>query len=215
MRSAIILAGGKGSRLNFLNKAFLKIGDRTLIQIIIDNIEQVVNEIIVSVSDEEEKKVFEKELGNIKIVADSVKNFGPVAGILSGLKNTESDYSIVLACDMPFVNKNVVEYLFKNVKGYDAIIPKWDDDRVEPLHAVYKRDKMLIEAEKAVNSGFKRIIVPISNLSKVKYISVNEIADIDPGLKTFLNINTMEDFKRLIQNFHKFAKNNKYLNIQN
>ncbi|MFQ6050387.1 MAG: molybdenum cofactor guanylyltransferase [Candidatus Hydrothermarchaeota archaeon] len=197
MRSAIILAGGKGSRLNFINKAFIKIRGRSLIEIVIENVKEVVDEVVISVANEREKKFFENELGDTKIVKDIIEDFGPLAGILTGLKNTKSEYSVVLACDMPFLNKDVIDFLFKNTRGYDAVIPKWEDDRVEPLHAVYKRESMLKETEDAVNKGFKKILVPICRLPRVKYISVNEIAAIDPELRTFVNINTLEDLKKL------------------
>ncbi len=100
MRTAVILAGGKGSRLNFVEKALLELDGKPILNHIIETLSRCVDEIIVVARDEEQQRRL--HLAGITIVRDEVQDFGPVAGICSGLSASSSQYAFVAACDMPF-----------------------------------------------------------------------------------------------------------------
>ena len=101
MRTAVVLAGGKGSRLNYVEKALLELHGEPILNHIIETLSGCVDEIVVVARDEEQQRTL--HLAGVRIVRDEVRGFGPVAGICSGLKASSFEYAFVAACDMPFI----------------------------------------------------------------------------------------------------------------
>lgn len=194
--SALILAGGKGSRLGYQEKALIDINGKPLIAFVIENLKKVVDNIIISVRNTEQGELLESHLSGCRFAYDVHKNIGPLAGILSGLEACEDEYCFTAACDMPFINEKVVRTLFMKSEHYDAAIPRREGGFLEPLHAVYRCKPMIRETEKAIESGETVILAPIFKL-RVNYVGIDEIKRIDPELRTFMNINTCEDIQEL------------------
>lgn len=197
-RSALVLAGGKGSRLGYKEKALIDINGRPLIALVIGALEKAVDNVIISVRDRAQGESLKSCLQGYRLACDAYKNRGPLAGILSGLAACEDEYCFIAACDMPFINENVVRMLFRESEGYDAAIPRHDDGLLEPLHAVYRCEPMMRETKKAIESGETIILAPVFKLN-VNYAGMDEIKQIDPGLRTFMNINTHEDMEALFR----------------
>jgi molybdopterin-guanine dinucleotide biosynthesis protein A len=196
--SALILAGGVGSRLGFQEKALIDINGRPLIALIIVRLEKVVDTIIIAVRDEAQGELLNSHINGCGFAYDTYKNRGPLAGILSGLSVCKDEYCFIAACDMPFINSKVVKMLFKECEGFDAAIPCWNDGLLEPLHAVYRCEPMVIETKKAIENGENIILAPVSKL-KVKCVAVDDIKKVDSRLRTFMNVNTPEDLKRIAE----------------
>jgi molybdopterin-guanine dinucleotide biosynthesis protein A len=190
MRTAVILAGGKGSRLNFVEKALLELHGKPILYHIIETLSPCVDEIIVVVRDEEQQRRL--HLAGVTIVRDEVQDFGPVAGICSGLSASSSQYAFVAACDMPFIKADVVDLLFHKAAGYDVAIPY----PLEPLHAVYRREATIRAAKLAIQRRKGAIMYVIDQL-QVNFVPKDEIRLIDPSLCTFVNINSLEDVEIL------------------
>ena len=195
MRSALILAGGSGRRLGCKEKALIPIKGRTILEYNLDLFERLVDEVIISVRDDEQKCVLVQYTGERTIIADHYTDVGPLAGILEGLKEAEGEYVFITACDMPFLNLEVIEMLFQRAIGHDAAIPVWENKMLEPLHAVYRTSPMVIETEKALKNGDKIALAPVFNMKDVVYVDMEDVRAIDPGLRTFININTQEDME--------------------
>jgi molybdopterin-guanine dinucleotide biosynthesis protein A len=194
--SALILAGGMGSRLGYREKALIDFNGRPLIEEIIERLEKVVDSIIISVRDRAQGELLGATLSRgYRFAYDDHRNVGPISGILSGLSECEDEYCFISACDMPFINRDVVRLLFERCENYDAAIPRWDDGFLEPLHAVYRCAPMINEIKKAIDKGEKIILAPVFKM-KVNYVAVNEIRKLDPDLRTFININTCEDMQK-------------------
>ena len=194
--SALILAGGMGSRLGYREKALIDINGRLLIELIIERLEKIVDSIIISVRDLAQGEMLESALGRgYRFAYDDYRNLGPISGILSGLSECEDEYCFISACDMPFIHPDVVRLLFEKSESYDAAIPRWEDGFLEPLHAVYRCAPMIHETKKAIERGAKIILAPIFKMN-VTYVPMNEIRKLDPDLRTFININTDEDIQK-------------------
>ena len=112
-KSAAILAGGKSSRMNYRNKAFLKYEEDYFIERIIKALEDYEEIIIISNNPEEYT-----EFG-LKVFKDIYPSQGPLSGIHSALNHIKNDYCLVVACDMPFINKEVVNYLGNIKEDYE------------------------------------------------------------------------------------------------
>jgi molybdenum cofactor guanylyltransferase len=196
--SAIILAGGKGKRMGYREKALLEFNGKPLITCVIKSLEKVVDDIIISVRDKAQEELLITVLPGYTYISDDYENTGPLSGILSSLTACRDEFCFIAACDMPFINENVVDLLFKKSEDHDAAIVRREDGYLEPLHAVYKCKPMVFETKKAIMNGNKKILAPIHRM-KVNYVEIEEIRKIDPDLKTFININTLEDLNRNCQ----------------
>ena len=98
---------------------------------------------------------------------------------------------------MPFINERVVDALFEIAfTGYDAVVPRWENGMVEPLHAVYRREPMLAAIREAVGRGEGKILTALSQLKNVYFLPIDRIKGLDPSPRTFTNINTPEELKR-------------------
>jgi molybdopterin-guanine dinucleotide biosynthesis protein A len=195
--SALILAGGMGSRLGYREKALININGKLLIELIIERLEKVVDRIIISVRDIRQGELLKAVLSREYWFAyDIYKNTGPMSGILSGLSTCRDEYCFITACDMPFIDENVVRLLFRRSKNYDAAIPRWEDGFLEPLYAVYRRAPMIHETKNAIERGETVILAPIFRMN-VNFVPVDDIRSFDPDLRTFVNINTEEDIQKL------------------
>lgn len=198
-RSAIVLAGGRGRRMGMVEKALLEFERKTILERLLESLFQVVDEVILSVRDKAQEKMFNQVLKKfpsreISFCFDTLEDVGPLEGIRVGLLESKSEYSFVCAGDMPFVDSRVVELLFERANGHDAAIPRWEDRKYEPLHAVYSR-KLIPEIGKAFERGKRSVLAPVFEMQDVVFVEVSEIKQLDPSLKTFVNINTAEDIE--------------------
>ena len=201
-KTVLILAGGKSQRFQSLDKCLITLNNKPLILHVIDNLSGVADEIIVAARDEQQgKQIRDKIPDKILLVFDSLKGFGPLAGVISGLERASFPYSLVIGCDMPFVNEYVVEFLFEVAErgNYDAVVPRWENGMLEPLHAVYKKEPTLTAIKDAIKQSDKRIFTSLSQLKNVNFVPVNKIREIDSDLKTFRNINTPEELEKCLK----------------
>jgi molybdopterin-guanine dinucleotide biosynthesis protein A len=209
-RSAIVLAGGRGRRMGMVEKALLEFEGKTILERLLENLFRVVDEVILSVRDIPQKEklmpVLEKfPSREIRFCFDTLEDAGPLEGIRAGLLESGSEYSFVCAGDMPFVSFRVVDLLFEKAAGHDVALPRWEDRMFEPLHAVYSR-KLIPEIEKAFERGKHSVLAPVFEMQDVVFVEVSEIRELDPGLRTFANINTVEDLESMIGSAVEKAK---------
>lgn len=209
-KSAVVLAGGRGRRMGMVEKALLEFEGKTILERLLESLFRVVDEVILSVRDKNQEKKFRPVLEKfpareIRFCFDTLEDAGPLEGIRAGLLESRSEYSFVCAGDMPFVNPEVVSLLFKKASGHDAALPKWEDGKFEPLHAVYSK-KMISEIEKAFKKGKRSVLTPVFEMKDVVFVEISEIREIDPELRTFANINTVEDMEFIIGSSDKNEK---------
>ena len=201
-RSAVVLAGGRGRRMGMVEKALLEFEGKTIIERLLESLFKVVDEVILSVRDKNQEKKFKPVLEKfpareIRFCFDTLEDAGPLDGIRAGLLESRSEYSFVCAGDMPFVNFRVVDLLFEKADGHDAALPRWEDRKFEPLHAVYSK-KLVPEIEKAFEKGRCSVLTPVFEMQDVIFVDISEIRELDPELRTFANINTVEDMENMI-----------------
>jgi molybdenum cofactor guanylyltransferase len=199
LRSAIVLAGGKGKRMGMTEKALLEVKGKSILERQLESLFQVVDEVILSFRDIAQKERFRPVLEKfssyeVHFCFDTLVDAGPLEGIRGCLLQSRSEYSFVCAGDMPFIDPRVVDFLFENAIGHNAALPKWGEGTFEPLHAVYSK-KIITEIEKALENGKYSVLTPVLETPDVVFIEISEIRKIDPDLKTFANINTAEDLK--------------------
>ena len=195
--AAVVLAGGSGSRAGYVEKALLEFDGTPLLAHVTGKLSQITNTVIISLRDEVQKKLFSELFPGITIVVDRYHGVGPLAGIEAGLSGSDKEYTLVLGCDMPFVNLDVLKYLLDRCEGFDVTIPRWSDGRFEPLHAVYRTRVMRDEVRRSIEQGERFILAPTFRRELIRYIDVDELREFDPKLDTFRNVNTEDDVKSM------------------
>jgi molybdenum cofactor guanylyltransferase len=209
-RAALILAGGKARRFQTIDKtwqdkALAELAGKPLLVHAIENVRNVVDEVAVCVNDEQRKEKYASILENhalsgIKIVVDEQVSgiSGPNLAIMSGLKAVESDWCLTLPCDMPFLQPKVAEYLLKVAEGFEVAVPMWPNGRLETLLMVLERQSALEIAETLCTLKRPRSDDIPRGASKTLLVSpVNHIKSLDPELRSFININSIEDLSKL------------------
>jgi len=189
--SCIVLAGGKGLRLG-QDKALEIIGNRSLLERVVFHLSFFNSDILVVTA----LKQSYPQLGGypkLKVVTDIYLNKGPLGGIYTGLKASNSFYNLVVACDMPFLNQALLHYMLQISAGFDLVVPRLGD-MVEPLHAVYSKGCLTpIESLlKQGNLGVRQLFT----LVRVRYVDAEEINRFDPEHLSFFNINSQADLEK-------------------
>ena len=202
LKTAIILTGGKGRRMGMVEKTLLEFQGKPILERLLENLFLVVDEVILSLRDAAQKEKFNPVLEKfstreIRFCFDFLQNAGPLEGIRAGMLAARSEYSFVCAGDMPFINPEVVNLLFEKTIGHDAAIPSWGDGKFEPLHAVYSK-KLIAEIEKTLEKGKYSVLAPVFEMQDVMFIDISEIREIDPQLRTFVNINNVSDLENIL-----------------
>lgn len=183
--SAIVLAGGRSQRLG-REKATETINGQSLIKRVITSLSFLNSDIII-VSGSDKAALGLSGYPRLRVVADAYSGKGPLVGIYSGLTASASAYNLAVACDMPFLSRELLTYLLKERAGYDVVLPRLDNT-VEPLHAVYSR-ACLPAIEEMFRRG-KYGVHQLFELVKVRYIEADEIDRFDPRHMSFFNVNT-------------------------
>ena len=197
--TSIILAGGKNLRLG-RNKAFEVIGGKTIIERVFERLEPISSQIVIVTSWAE----FDVEFNlNVEVVADIYPDMGPLGGIYTGLTASMSHVNIVAACDMPFLNTGLLEYMTEILAGYDAVVPRLANEMIEPLHAVYSRNCLSRIDERL--TAKKLSIHAFLDEMNVRYLEEEESRKIDPELISFFNINYQTDLEKALGMVEKYG----------
>lgn len=186
---AAIIAGGQGSRLGGVEKGLLKIGGKRVIEYVLHALKDF--EKVIVCRDNRQSLLYSKYAPTI---TDILKGLGPLSGIHSALSHFGRSVLIV-SSDMPFLNARVCKVIYEECLNADAVIPKWEDGKLEPTFAAYST-KLISEIERCFELGEKKVIKAIEGLEKVKFYPVEKLRRYDENLLTFFNINTFEDLER-------------------
>jgi len=190
--TAIILAGGKSTRVGLnRSKDQIKFAGRPLIDWVISKLTSLDNlkeENIIIVGPKEKYPHFKR------VVQDIFPQKGPLGGIFSGLKASNSQYNLVVACDMPFLEVKLLQYMREEIDSNDIIIPRYNRGYIEPLCAIYSK-KCLEVMEKNIQSGILSVRKIFPYL-KIKYIEEEEVKKYDPKFYSFFNVNFKHDFRK-------------------
>ncbi|ADB57609.1 molybdenum cofactor guanylyltransferase [Archaeoglobus profundus] len=183
-----ILAGGKGSRIG-LDKGFLELNGRMFAEILLERFDGC--NVVFVCRDKKQAETYRTKF-NCNTIIDTVKEFSPLAGIHSALEHFR-DYVLIVAVDMPLVRRELAEFLYRKARGYDALIPRWSDGKLEPLLACYSYTAVK-EIEQCITRGVRKVSKPFENL-KTLYYPIERLRVFDEKLISFVNVNTPKDLE--------------------
>ena len=196
--TGIILCGGKSSRM-LTNKALLKLGDKTIIEIILDEMKKVFDEVILSANECDDFAFL-----NIPIVKDIQVNRGPLSGIYSALKNSQTANNFIVTCDLPLINNKLIEHI-STIKSVKEIIIPAINGTPQRLFGIYNKSVIekieeifsLSEIDKSIKGSVydlhQRVSVELVEIAHLPFYNEN----------MFVNMNTPEDFKSIKNIYEK------------
>ena len=187
--TGVILAGGASSRMGS-NKAFLPLKGVRFIENVYRTLAELFEEVMV-VTNSPEQYTFLP----CRKVPDLYPGKGVLAGIHSGLMHSKEPAIFAVACDMPYLNAELIRYLTSLSAGADLIIPSTDSG-FEPLHALYRKG-CLPAIEELLQSEANRRVIALLSRVRVREVHSEVIASFDPEFNSFTNINTPEEYYRL------------------
>ncbi len=187
--AAVVLAGGKNSRMGGVDKAFMRVEGQPCIVRILATLRRLFAPIVV-VTNRPEKY---REFGEIVVVRDDFPGYGPLAGLYTGLRTVVAEAYFVVACDMPFLRWEPIRYLARYMPGVDAVIPYWEGD-LEPLHGFYARSVLPV-AERLLREGKAGVRELLSQV-RVHYVPEAELKAVPGAEESFRNVNTPADAMR-------------------
>jgi molybdopterin-guanine dinucleotide biosynthesis protein A len=191
--TSIVLAGGKNLRLG-RNKALETIGGKSLIECVIERLRPLSNQILIVTSP---NQLDFPAACKAEILLDLYPEKGPLGGIYTGLLASRTSHSIVVACDMPFLNTELLRYIIELADDFDVVVPRLEEGTLEPLHAVYSRSCLgNIKTQLERNQLGVDILF---NTVRVRYVERTEYQKLDPQLLSFFNINYQSDLDRAIE----------------
>ena len=191
--SGIVLAGGKSRRLG-RDKAVEPVGGEPLIQRVIGRLSQVAGQMVVVVADAQRGADLSLP-DTAKVAIDMFPGGGSLGGIFTGLSVADANWGVVVACDMPFLNLELLGYMLALRDGYDAVVPVLDD-RPEPTHAIYSKACLPYMESRLQANDLK--IARFFDEVRVKYLPQRAVERRDPEHLSFFNVNTQEDLDRAL-----------------
>ena len=188
--TAVILAGGRSRRLG-RDKAVEPFDGEPLIRRVIRRASEAVSaqQVVVVVADPVRAAALPLDADH-RVAVDVFPDCGSLGGIYTGLDASITQWSLVTACDMPFLSTPLLARLVELRHGVDAVVPVVDG-RPEPTHALYNR-RCLSAIESRLRAGQLKISGFFDDVA-VRYVPEAEMRNFDPDLLSFFNINRPED----------------------
>lgn len=185
--TGVVLAGGQSKRMG-ADKASLVLGGKPMIAHAIDRLREVLPEVVVVAKD-----ACRLDVPGVKVIADAAPDVaGALVGIYSALLAVKTPYAFVVACDMPYIRPELVRRMIEACHGCDAFVPRIGA-AIEPLFALYSR-ACLPSIEKRLDAGDLRVRGFFEDVNTA-YAEEQFLREADPGLSSFVNINTREDLE--------------------
>lgn len=196
-----VLVGGKSSRMG-TNKFALSHGGATFSERAADALREIAaGRVFFVVGVDQSPDNAELLPLDVPRIADVLPNKAALGGIYTALQHSKSDWIAILACDYPFVTKDLFVRLAEIGKLTDssvsAVAPIQSDGRVQPLCALYRVDVCLNIASRLLESDEIPPVRKLLETAKARLIDFERLADLPGADQFFINVNTPEDFLRI------------------
>lgn len=185
--TVVIQAGGRSSRMG-RDKGLVPLGGRPMIEHILDAVDDLADDLLLVTNQPTQYLHF-----GLRMVGDEVPGAGALPGLRTALRAATDQYVLVVACDMPFLNRDLLRYevdlAFETQK--DVIVPRWEN-HFQTMHAIYKRATCLKAIENALADKQERMISFFPSVL-VHKIEPEEVMRFDRHGRSFFSVNTPEN----------------------
>lgn len=191
----MILTGGESKRMG-MDKAQILLSGKTLLERVLEIVQPLFDDVMIS------GRGAEPYMEGTRFIKDSLPGRGPAVGLCAVIEETRHPFIFAIACDMPFVKPELIEYIVSYREGFDIVVPLYGD-KPEPLCAVYGKASLrrLAKCVEAGKRGLVSFIEQTPGLDVWK-ITEREIREIDADLQSFADIDSPEALlkaKRMIE----------------
>lgn len=174
----IILAGGKSSRMG-QDKGLMLLNGKSMIEHVIETAKQITTQIIIVANNDDYKKF------GLPVFKDDYQEKGPLGGIYTGLKNSLTENNLILSCDIPFVKKDLLQFIISESSENDITVAAFKD-KIHPLIAVYRKT-----CEPVIKSCITQNELKVLNLFEKLNTKQVDVSHFDSS--NFRNINSEND----------------------
>jgi molybdopterin-guanine dinucleotide biosynthesis protein A len=186
--TGVLLAGGKSRRMGE-DKRFILVGQRTLFERSCAVLCGLFEQVCVVIAQDSPSLQTE-----VPVVRDLIPDCGSLGGLYTGLRLAKTQHIFLAACDMPFLNPDVIRYMVHLKDQADIVISRWVT-RLQPTHAVYGRNCLPV-IEEMMKLHNRKIHGMIGHPAlRVSFITEREIQQIDHDGRSMFNINTPSDLE--------------------
>jgi len=194
--TGILLAGGKSRRMG-VDKRFVHIGERTLLESSLEVLRSVFRKILIVIAQDSADLA-----ANAPVIRDLVPDCGNLGGLYTGLKQATTDDVFVVACDMPFLDSKTIRY-FTDLKGDADVVMANLHNQLHPMHALYSR-RCLSVIEGMIAADQLKIQDMLRHPSlRVRIVTEVDLKAIDPDGRSFRNVNTPADLEAARSFIHR------------
>ena len=192
-----VLAGGKSSRMG-TSKAFLKIENETFIERAVNALKTSCNNRVKIILNQNQSAV---DFAAFDYTRDIYPERGAIGGIHTALSISKSEWTIILACDLPLVTDQILKEISKIAldlsQNFAAVVPKQTDGKIQPLCALYRSSLCLPQLTKLLQTQNSVSVRSFLETVPTFYIENNKISA--PNKTVFFNVNTPEDYRSILE----------------
>lgn len=189
MLSVAILAGGKSSRMG-TDKSFTTLLGQPMIERVFAQVQGLGAETLLITNQPEAYAYL-----NLPLYQDLFPDSGPLGGICTALHHSTGSHTLVLACDLPFLSRDLLEHLIHISSDFDIVVPQ-ALGRLQPLHAIYSRD-CLQPALACLRRGELKVNAFYQEMPRLQVVLEADIQVYDPTQQSFWNVNTPQDLEEV------------------
>jgi molybdopterin-guanine dinucleotide biosynthesis protein A len=179
-----ILAGGLSQRMG-TNKSFISLAGKPLIQHVIERVSTLHLPVMLITNTPEHYAHFD-----LPVYGDVYPQRGSLGGLYTALYFSPTDYTLCVACDMPFLNEDLLNYMLDLRSGVDSVVP-YIAGNYESLHAIYHRTCLPVIQEQLEQDRLR--IHDIYTHLQVRQVIAVEVERFDPEQRSFVNLNSPDD----------------------
>ena len=196
--TGIILAGGRSQRMGS-NKALLPVPGQsslTFVEHLASLLSALCPEVLLVARNEMSDKEYSSFPGARRpwrLVYDLAPDQGPLMGLYSGLLAASFAHALVLAVDLPFVQPALLTWLRAFPLTDEVLVPRVQGFP-QVLLARYPRS-ILPTIEECLRAG-RRDPRALLEKASVRFLEEELLREVDPELRSFVNINTPEEFRQ-------------------
>lgn len=191
MISVVIQAGGRSSRMG-RDKGLVSLAGKPMVEHVISRVQGLGDELIITTNAPEKYAYLD-----LPMAGDAVPGAGALPGLRTALQAAKGGLVVVVAVDMPFLKRELLQYQLDVADSADVVVPIWEN-RHQPMHAIYRREVVLAAVERALQDNRRRMI-GFYEWVRVREVSAETVAQFDPTGLTFFNINTPADLAQATQ----------------
>jgi molybdenum cofactor guanylyltransferase len=184
----IILAGGKSSRMGS-EKGLVEFQGKPMVAWITAALEHFTRDILI-VAHHPSYQQF-----GYPVYPDDVRERGPLAGLVAGLRHSRHDLNLVVSCDVPLIHPHLLQWLLDSYEDEAAAVFTLED-RLQPLAGLYHR-KALPTLERLLHHGQLKLRIALDELQAAVLDPVRGLPGFDPDW--LRNFNSRQEIDAYLQ----------------